>query len=75
MSTKLVTTLTRDTDEAYGEDYQAKVYKVVGDDGSVSFAVSLFCMGQLSICEPNYKSYGYAMMRAVQWIDNSQFHM
>lgn len=75
MSTKLVTTLTRDTDESYGDDYQAKVYKVTAEDGSVSFTVSLFCMGQLSICEPNYISYGCAMVRAVQWIDNSQFHM
>jgi hypothetical protein len=73
--TKLVTTLTRDTDEAYGEDYAAKVYQVVQDDGTCSFAVSLFCGGHLSACEDNYISYGHAMVRAVQWIDNSQFHL
>lgn len=71
----LVTILTRATDAAYGEDYEAKVYKMVEDDGQTRFAVSLFCGGHLSTCEDNYISYGHAMVRAVQWIDNSQFHM
>jgi hypothetical protein len=48
---------------------------MVQEDGNVSFAVSLFCGGHLSTCEGDYVSYGAAMVRAVQWIDNSQFHM
>jgi hypothetical protein len=71
----LVTKLVRLTEEAYGQDCEARVYKLVQEDGSTSFAVSLLCNDVLIICEGDFVSYGAAMRRAVQWMDNSQMHL
>jgi hypothetical protein len=74
-TTKIVANLVRTNDEAYGDEMQAKIYKITTPEGNVSFAVSLFANDELKSCEGDYISYGYAMKAAIAWIDNSDFYL
>lgn len=74
-TTQIVTTLVRLTEEGFGDDKQAKIYKVTHLDETVSFSVSLFESDQLKSCQGDYISYGYVMKAAIEWIDNSEFFL
>lgn len=75
--TEHVATFTRETDtnEFYGCDKSAKIYKVIHPNGTVSFAVSLFENTALMNCQGDYIAYGYAMKVAIEWLDNSDFYL
>lgn len=66
-----VATFSRDPLDCYGDAKQAKIYKM--EDGR--FAISLYTNGELASCEDNYISYGAAVKVAIEWLDNSEFHM
>lgn len=74
-TTQIVTTLVRCNDEAYGDEMQAKIYKITTPEGNVSFALSLYSNDELKSCQGDYISYGYAMKDAIAWIDNSDFYL